>query len=71
MRDHKKIYYFLFFERIYLYIPMEKSNFAQGKILLQSLERTLQSLACIFQSLEPIFQSLKWKIPIRIKRFTK
>jgi hypothetical protein len=31
MRDYKNIYYFLFFEQIYLFIPMERSNFAKGK----------------------------------------
>ena len=71
MREYKIIHYFLFFERIYLDIHRERSNFAEGKFLLQSLERTFQTLGCTFQTLEPTFQTLERKIPLRIKRFTK
>jgi hypothetical protein len=60
-----------FFALQNLDILRERSNFAEGKFLLQSLERTFQTLVCTFQSLGLTFQSLKWKNPLRIKRFTK
>ena len=60
-----------FFALQNLDILRERSNFAEGKFLLQSLKRTLQTLGCTFQTLEPTFQTLERKIPGVLNTFLR